>query len=247
MADFQYMIIGVTKAETGSMDTYFDSKINGSEYDYAYIGCPSGSGFPPPPTVFTWPTGSLSNTNQKDLQMYTPYPTTPVRGKLYWVGTGSFENDGSIPNKSGFVNLEIPSSGSYYIITPSLNDASFQNPGAFTIAQYAFVDENDLWENGWRCQNGQIGVSNPLATQANWLNIINDNSWNAPPLNFDLSGATPGDRAQIVANVLALTNNSINVQNSVGVNPIVKGAIVLAGLLTPFDNDTYRNLVPLKN
>lgn len=246
MADFQYMIIGVTKAETGSMDTYFFNQIIANNYDYAYLGCPTGSD--PLPTWYTWSTGSKSNTNDKDAQMYTPYPTATQRGKLYWVGTGSFEaNYSGIPNNNGFVNLEIPPAGRYYIITPSLNDPSFQASGKFTIAQYAFADENDLWDNGWKSQNGLPGFSNPLATQTNWLNVINDNSWNAPPFNFDLSGATPGDRAQVVANVLALTNNSFTVQNANGVNPLIKGAIVLAGKTTPFDNNTYKNLVPLKN
>lgn len=248
MASFQYMIIGVTKAETGSMDAYFFNQIIANNYDYAYIGCPTGSD--PLPTWYTWSTGSISNTNQSDLQMYTPYPAGGItRGKLYWVGTGSFEaNYSGIPNSSGFVNLEIPPASHYYIITPSLNNPTFQASGKFTIAQYAFVDENDLWDNGWKSQAGSpTGASDPLATQANWLNIINDNSWSGPPFNFDQSGATPGDRAQIVANVLALTNNSLSIQNSLGVNPIIKGAIVLAGKTTPFDNDTYKNLVPLKN
>jgi hypothetical protein len=246
MADFQYMIIGVTKAETGSMDAYFNSKINSGDYDFAYIGCPSGSGIVP--SWFTWPTGSKSNTNDKDAQMYTPYPTSTVRGKLYWIGTGSFETDyPNIPNRTEFVNLNIPSSGSYYIITPSLTNALFNNAGQLVISQYAFIDENDLWDNGWKSQTGFPGASNPLATQANWEAITKNPSWTNPPLNFITDGSVPGDRAQIVANVLALTNNSINVQTSVGNTPIIKGAIVLAGLLTPFDNDTYRNLVPLKN
>ena len=163
------------------------------------------------------------------------------------IGTGSFENDPSIPNKSSFVNLEIPPSGSYYIITPSLNDATFQAAGKFTIAQYAFVDETDLWENGWKCQNGTPGVSDPLATQDNWNKATTNGSWGAPPFNFDNTGGTPGNRAQIVANVLALTNNSNTIQSSEGISPRIKGAIVLAGKSTVFDNDTYRNLVPLKN
>ena len=245
MASFQYMIIGVTKAETGSMDIYFDNQLIADQYDYAYLGCATGS--VPPPTWFTWNTGSLSTTTLRDQQMYTPYPTSTERGKLYWVGTGSFENDPSIPNKSNFVNLEIPPSGSYYIITPSLNDATFQAAGKFTIAQYAFVDETDLWENGWKCQNGTPGVSDPLATQDNWNKATTNNSWGVPPFNFDTSGATPGDRAQIVANVLALTNNSNTIQSNEGISPRIKGAIVLAGKSTVFDNDTYRNLVPLKN
>jgi hypothetical protein len=246
MADFQYMVIGVTKAETGSMDTYFFNKNIGDDYDYAYVGSTTGSAIPP--TWYTWNTGSLSDTNQKDLQMFVGYPSTsPTRGKLYWVGTGSFENDLAIPNRSGFVNLEIPPSGQYYIITPTLNDATFQTPGKFCIAQYAFVDENDLWTNGWKSQIGSVGASNPLTTETKWINVVGDNSWTAPPFSFDNSGVTPGDRAQIVANVLALTTNSFTIQVSLGITQLIKGAIVLAGKATPFDNDTYRNLVPLKN
>lgn len=245
MANFQYMIIGVGKTITGSMDTYFDNKLFADEYDYAYLGCATGSSTPP--TWNTWSTGSLSDITQRNQQMYTPYPTSTERGKLYWVGTGSFENDPSIPNKANFVNLELPPDGQYYIITPSLNNPLFQTPDKFCIAQYAFVDETDLWENGWKCQNGTPGVSDPLATQTEWFDITHDGSWSGPPFNFDLSGATPGDRAQIVANILALTNNSLSVQNARGVTNKIKGAIVLAGKTTPFDNSTYKNLVPLKN
>jgi hypothetical protein len=245
MADFQYMIIGVSKIETGSMDIYFDNQLISDQYDYAYLGCATGSGTIP--TWFTWNTGSLSDKTQRTLQMYTPFPTSTQRGKLYWVGTGSFENDLAIPNRSGFVNLEIPPSGSYYIITPSLNDATFQAAGKFCIAQYAFVDENDLWANGWKCQMGLPGFSDPLTTETKWLNAVNSNTWTAPPFNFDLSGVTPGDRAQVVANLLALTNNSLTVQGTAGINPKIQGAIVLAGKSTVFDNGTYRNLVPLKN
>jgi hypothetical protein len=245
MANFQYMIIGVGKGITSSMDTYFFNKNIGDDFDYAYIGSNSGSGATP--TWYTWDTGSLSDTNQSNQQMYTPYPTSTERGKLYWVGTGSFEADPSIPNKSGFVNLEIPPDGHYYIITPSLNNPLFQTPDKFCIAQYAFVDENDLWENGWKCQDGTPGVSNPLATQLDWFEVTNDGSWVGPPFNFDNTGGTPGDRAQIVANILALTNNSLSVQVARGITNKIKGAIVLAGKNTVFDNDTYRNLVPLKN
>ena len=252
MADFQYMAIGLTRDETGSMDNHFDVLLSiANNYDYAYLGCPTGSA--PPPTWNTWSTGSKANVNDRDAQMYTPFPQASTgrpatkRGKLYWVGTGSFEADLALPNKSGFVNLEIPPSGAYYIITPSLNNPTFQSTGKFAIAQYAFTDENDLWDNGWKCQDGTPGFSDPLTTQTNWLNITNDNSWNAPPFNFDLSGATPGDRAQVVANVLAFTPNSFAIQTSLGITDYIKGAIVLAGKTTPFDNDTYKNLVPLKN
>ena len=47
MADFQYMIIGVTKAETGSMDSYFFNQNIADDYDYAYIGSTTGSAIRP--------------------------------------------------------------------------------------------------------------------------------------------------------------------------------------------------------
>lgn len=251
MASFQYMIIGVTKAETGSMDAYFDVLIDNGNYDYAYLGNPtSSSPFFPPPTWNTWSTGSLADPTQNDFQMYTPYPSGSIqRGKLYWIGTGSFEaNYSGIPNNSGFVNLEIPGTGRYYIITPSLSDPTFQSAGKFTIAQYAFADEDDLYYNGWKSQMGSpIGGSNPLTTETKWMNVVGDNSWVGPPFNFDPTGGTPGDRAQIVANVLALTTNSFTQQAAALVSPRIQGAIVLAGKTTPFDNNTYKNLVPLKN
>jgi hypothetical protein len=246
MAAFQYMITGVINTQTASMDTYFDVFIDQGNFDFAYIGCPSSS-VSPSPTWFTWPTGSLADNTQKNLQMFSPYPTSTTRGKLYWVGTGSFEADPSIPNKSSFVNLEIPNAGSYYIITPSLNNPTFQG-NKNVIAQYAFENEDDLWFNGWKSQIGSpIGASDPLTTETKWLQVVGDNSWTGPPFNFDNSGGTPGDRAQIVANVLACTVNSFSEQGFKSVNPKIHGAIVLAGKTTPFDNNTYRNLVPLKN
>ena len=246
MAAFYYMITGVTKAETGSMDSYFNGQDVSVKYNYAYIGMTSASGANPP-SWWTWSTGSLADNTQKNLQMFSPYPTSTTRGKLYWVGTGSFEADPSIPNKSSFVNLEIPNAGSYYIITPSLNNPTFQG-NKNVIAQYAFENEDDLWFNGWKSQIGSpIGASDPLTTETKWLQVVGDNSWTGPPFNFDNSGGTPGDRAQIVANVLACTVNSFSEQGFKSVNPKIHGAIVLAGKTTPFDNNTYRNLVPLKN
>jgi hypothetical protein len=245
MAAFYYMITGVTKAETGSMDTYFTTKLNAANYNYAYLGCPTGS--PKPGSDFTWNTGSLADTNQKDFQMYTPYPTSTTRGKLYWVTTSSYYSDGTIPNRDKFVNLEIPPANQYYIVTPSLNNASYQAAGQCVIAQYAFASEDDLWFNGWKSQNGLPGFSDPLATQANWNAVLNRNEWTIPPMSFRNDGTVAGDRAQIVANVLALTNLSYVLQNDIPMTPLIKGAIVLAGTGTIFSNSTYKNLVPLKN
>jgi hypothetical protein len=245
MAAFYYMITGVTKAETGSMDTYFSTQTTANLYDYAYLGAPTGSSGRPP--WWTWNTASRSDSSLKDFQMYTPYPTATTRGKLYWVTTSSYYSDGAIPNRDKFVNLEIPGSGQYYIITPSLNNPSFQAAGECVISQYAFTDEDDLWFNGWKSQSGLPSFANPLATQANWTAVLNDARWTIPPLSFRNDGTVPGDRAQIVANVLAYTQQSFIVQNDLAVTPIIKGAIVLAGTGTIFSNSTYKNLVPLKN
>ena len=244
MAAFYYMITGVTKAETGSMDTHFSNQTLINDYNYAYLGCPTGSGARP--SWWTWNTGSRADSSLKDFQMYTPYPTATTRGKLYWVTTSSYFADGAIPNRETFVNLEIPGSGQYYIITPSLNNPSFQAAGECVISQYAFTDEDDLWFNGWKSQNGLPGFSDPIATQANWNAVLNDAIWTLPPLSFRNDGTAPGDRAQIVANTLALTQASFEIQTNLSVTPFIKGAIVLAGTGTIFDNGTYRNLVPLK-
>jgi hypothetical protein len=244
MAAFYYMITGVTKAETGSMDAYFSNQTLTNDYNYAYLGCPTGSGARP--SWWTWNTASLADKNQKDLQMYTPYPTSTTRGKLYWVTTSSYYSDGAIPNRDKFVNLEIPPANQYYIVTPSLNNASYQAAGQCVIAQYAFASEDDLWFNGWKSQNGLPGFSDPIATQANWNAVLNDAIWTAPPLSFKNDGSAPGDRAQIVANTLAYTQASQEIQANNSVTPFIKGAIVLAGTGTIFSNSTYRNLVPLK-
>ena len=245
MAAFYYMITGVTKAETGSMDSYFNGQDVSVKYNYAYIGMTSASGANPP-SWWTWSTGSLADNTQKNLQMFSPYPTSTTRGKLYWVTTSSYYSDGAIPNRETFVNLEIPPANQYYIVTPSLNNASYQAAGQCVISQYAFANEDDLWFNGWKSQNGLPGFSDPIATQANWTSVLYDPIWGAPPLSFRNDGSVQGDRAQIVANTLAYTQASQEIQSNYGVTPIMKGAIVLAGTGTGFSGGTYRNLVPLK-
>jgi hypothetical protein len=67
-----WMAIGVSSTATGSFDTYWDSQIATSNYNYAYLGIPS----PPTSNIsYTWDTGSRGNSTLNDLQMYTPYPT----------------------------------------------------------------------------------------------------------------------------------------------------------------------------
>jgi hypothetical protein len=242
-----WMAIGVSSTATGSFDTYWDSQIATSNYNYAYLGIPS----PPTPNIsYTWDTGSRGNSVLNDLQMYTPYPIGTVRGKLYFVQLSSFsldkENIQSVVGvTSSFVELNQPSGDLYYIITPSLNDVSLQ--GTYHIAQYAFTDEDDLFQNGWKSQRGLPNSSTPLASEGTWVSLINNISWTQPPFSFNL--ATPGDKAKIVANILAYTENSYTIQNTLGLSAgnLVKGGIVLGGTNSPFTSDLiYAGIVPLK-
>jgi hypothetical protein len=225
------MIIGVDKSLTGSYDTYFDNAP--PPMDYAYLGINVGQ----TSSFFTWNKASRQTSSLSDLQMYTPFPTGSERGKLYWVSSSTWISDPNIPNKSSYVELIQPSGNEYYIITPSLNTSSLA--GGRHIAQYAFADEDDLFDNGWRSQRGTPDASNALATEANWSSLVNDPTWGVP--------ANPGDKAQIVANLLAYTETSYQVQNSLGLSGsnLIKGAIVLAGQTTPFGGDTNQGLVPL--
>lgn len=232
-----YMIAGVDKTQTGSYDTHFDSL--SATYNYAYLGISEVTA-----SYFTWPVASRASSSLRDLQMYTPYPTGSERGKLYWVTTSTFITDPSLPTKENFVQLTPPPDNQYFIITPSLNNPSLATTGH--IAIYAFADEADLFDNGWRSQRGTSGASNALATEANWNSLTSDSVWTSPPFSFDPSG-TPGDKAKIVANILAYTETSYTLQNTLGLTGanLIKGAIVVAGGGTPFDNSTYRGIVPL--
>ncbi len=243
MASF-YMIAGFNKNQTGSLDTYFDNfSFNLNSQDYAYLGIPSGSSSPTS-SFFTWPVASRANSTLRDSQMYTPFPTGTERGKLYWVEKTTYANDASIPDKGKFVELLLPEEAGYYIVTPSLNEPTLQALGVH-IAQYSFVDEDDLFTNGWKSQRGTPSASNPLASEANWNTLVNDPSWAAPPFSFSLP--TPGDKAKIVANLLAYTINSHTIQTALGLSvaDLLKGAIVLGGKTTLFSNSTYKGLVPL--
>ena len=239
-----YMIAGFSKSATGSMDVYFDDKSSVQfSSDYAYLGIPTGSGNPTS-SYFTWPVGSRANSALRDSQMYTPYPTGTERGKLYFVDKVTYANDPSIPDREKFVELFLPQSEGYYILTPSLNDPALQASGVH-IAQYAFADEDDLFANGWKSQRGTPSTANALASEATWSSLVNDPSWNGSPFGF--SPATPGDRAQIVANLLAYTINSNSLQTALGLSVanLLKGAIIVGGEATPFNNSTYKGLVPL--
>ena len=230
-----YMITGVDKSLTGSYDTYFDNAA--PPMDYAYLGINVGQ----TSSFFTWNKASRQTSSLSDLQMYTPFPTGSERGKLYWVSSSTWISDPNIPNKSSYVELIQPSGNEYYIITPSLNTSSLA--GGRHIAQYAFADEDDLFDNGWRSQRGTPDASDALATEANWYSLVNDGTWGSLGLN----PANPGDKTKIVANLLAYTETSYQVQNSLGLSGsnLIKGAIVLVGKTTPFGGNTNQGLVPL--
>ena len=100
--------------------------------------------------------------------------------------------------------------------------------------------------NGWKSQRGTTDASNALATEANWDSLVNNPVWLDSPFNFNPT-STPGDKAKIVANLLAYTETSYTIQNALGLTGanLIKGAIVLAGSNTPFDNTTFKNLVPI--
>jgi hypothetical protein len=232
------MITGVDKSLTGSYDTYFDNTAPAMAYAYLGIDVGITSSF------FTWNKASRETSSLSDLQMYTPFPTGSERGKLYWVSSSTWDSDKTIPNRSSYVELFQPAGDAYYIITPSLNTSSLAD--SLHIAQYAFTDETDLFENGWKSQRGTPDASNALATSASWSSLVNDSVWLSPPFNFD-PDTTPGDKAKIVANLLAYTETSYQIQNTLGLSGsnLIKGAIVLAGESSPFNNTTYQGLVPL--
>ena len=232
------MIIGVDKSLTGSYDTYFNTATPSMAYAYLGINIGQTSSF------FTWNKASRQTSSLSVLQMYTPFPTGSERGKLYWISSSAWNSDIGIPDRTKYVELFQPAGDVYYIITPSLNTSSLADD--LHIAQYAFADEDDLFDNGWKSQRGTTDASNALATEANWFSLVNDSTWTTPPLNFDPSG-TPGDKAKIVANLLAYTETSYQIQNNLGLSGsnLIKGAIVLAGESTPFYNNTYQGLVPL--
>lgn len=239
-----WMAVGVDKNNTGSFDTYWDLQIIADNYNYAYLGIQAPT---TPTSQYTFPTGSRGSYLNRDLQMYTPYPTGTDRGKLYFVQLSSFTTDyAAIESATGlaskFVELSSPTGGVYYIITPSLNDPTLSTSSH--IAQYAFTDEDDLFTNGWKSQSGLTSASNPLSSPALWGSFVNDASWLNPPFNFN--PATAGDKAQIVANLLAYTTNSYNIQISSPLD-LIKGAVVLGGTTTPFaSNPFYAGIVPLK-
>jgi hypothetical protein len=233
-------ITGVGQSLTSSFDTFWDAKTIANNYGYGYLGS-----YPPatPDVNYTLDSGSGANTASKPLQMYTPFPTSTVRGKLYFLTSTNFASDYSALNSAGlnpnlFTEIQIPSSGQYYVITPSLESAV--GPTQQYVVQYAFVDEDDLYNNAWRIQ-AHGSTTDPITTEATWISLTVGGGWTLAPYNLNL--ATTGDKAKIVASILGYTPKSITLQAAI--NPKVKGAMVVAGAGTPFDNISYNNIVPL--
>ena len=231
-----WMTIGVNEINTGSMDLYFDGEIHKLDYDYAYIGSADTD---PLITVYpldyTWNTGSDASRTSRNLQMYTPLGNTPspnsTRGKLYFVKTSKFSIDPSLPIKDGFVSLNQPQGAGFYVVTPSLNASILTTTNH--IAIYAFEDIDDLFANGWRCQNGTSTESSPLTLKAKWDLIVNSPDWEVD-LGLKISDPDPtiaaNAKTQIVACTLAYTPTSKKVQITyIESEPIIKGAVIIAG------------------
>jgi len=231
------MITGVNKVQTGSYDTHWNSKLS-TTAEYGYLGSPAP---PTPQTWYTWRTGS-NEASSNELSMYTPYPSSIERGKLYWVGIDDYVDDLSIPNKTNYVQLNVPQAGYYRVVTPTLNNSSLQL--GYHIAQYDFEDINDLWTNGWKVQQGNASGGSPaLISEAEWNNIKNDGDW--APLG---NPADEDVKAKIVAAILGCTPTAYSIattKRGLAVSAVPKGAILLGGDPTLWDNTTYRGMVPL--
>ena len=245
-----WMVTGVDKTRTGSLDTYFDSKVTGGDYDYAYIGSANDNPPFPYPTTYTWPSGSNESRGDRNLQMYTPNPNSE-RGKLYFVKTDTFSTDNLLPSKDQFVSLNLPEAEGFYVVTPSLNASLLVT--TFHIAVYAFEDVDDLFANGWRCQSGKPTESSPLTLKDTWVNITNNTDW-YNLLGLDVNDADPvlkaQARAQVVACTLALTPVAQTMQTALGLSgqTLIKGAVVIAGAgVEPWGDssfNSYGGIVP---
>ena len=250
-----WMTIGVNEINTGSMDLYFDGEIHKLDYDYAYIGSadtdPSMTVYP---QYYTWNTGSDATRTSRNLQMYTPLGNTPspnsTRGKLYFVKTSKYSIDSSLPLKWGFVSLNQPTEAGFYVVTPSLNASILTTTNH--IAIYAFEDIDDLFANGWRCQNGTSTESSPLILKAKWDLIVNSTDWDLD-LGLNVNDPDPNiaanAKAQVVACTLAYTPTSKKVQLTyIESEPIIKGAVIIAGEeIEPWGAssfDSYGGIVP---
>ncbi len=239
-------MIGVNVLQTASLDLIFDAAISNGAFawNYGYLGCPSPGSTPQ--SYFTFNTGSRNTTSLRNFQMYTPYPTNTTRGKLYWLSSDQLSVASLGTISSSFVSVATPAPDYYYVVTPSLEDPTLQTSNH--IVQYSFTDENDLYQNGWKVLDGKSGSADPLISPGVWNQLINAPVWTNPsPAGFGLSLVTPGDKAKIVASILSYSSASADLQTFYSVAPsdIVKGALVIGGENTPFDNSNNKGFVPI--
>lgn len=249
MAYSYYMVTGVDKTQTGSYDTYYDGKTSVSDdRNYAYLGVRNLLN---PRSEFTFPSASKNDFTQRDLQMYTPYPTGTERGKLYLVTPDTYYSDASIPGKGGYYTLGLPGNqDEYFVVTPTLNDPGFAN--SQSIAVYSFRDINELWDNGYRIADSNVaGLNTPVTTKARWDNTKNNGAWTGG------TGWNPNDpdptiakrsKEQIVAAMFANTTIANQIQTSTLGIPSAEqlhGAIVVGGQGSFYDNNTWKGIVPI--
>ena len=241
-----WMVVGVDKTQTGSLDSVFDAQLAVNNYNYAYIGGAVAATSP----TYTWPTGSNKSVASRDLQMYTPFPAGTERGKLYFIAVTEFVTNPPLLSDK-YVGLEQPPGNQFYVVTPSLNNVTLS--GTQHVAIYAFDDVDDLFANGWRCQRGAPGTSDPLAAEGTWNTIVNSIDW-ANNVGLDISDPDPNTaaqaKAQVVACTLAYTPQSFNLQAGLGLSAanLIKGAVVVAGeAVEPWGASqftTYGGIVP---
>lgn len=246
-----YMAIGLHAINTASMDTHFNDKIDtNNNRDYAFLGCDSGN-----TNIYHWfATGSNARADNPTGSMFTPYPTGTERGRLYLVTPDVLVDDSSLPIRDGFVNLELPAGGGvtdYLVLTPSLLGPT--QTGNF-VAQYAFADIDDLFDNGWRVQNADDGA--PITTQTVWQNMVSSSIWR-DTYGMDKDDGNPNTatkaKEQIVSCILAFTPgaNDVWVNGGVGTtntNLRPKGALLVSkGVGEGLDSNNYRGIVPFND
>jgi hypothetical protein len=216
MASGPWMVIGVDKTQTGSLDTFVNSTVPGQGYtkgqDCAFIGIPGAAS---PTSTSFWTSGSdLGGVGPNDDAMFTPYPSSSEGGKLYFVTPQVFNDvalTGSIPHRASWSDLQPGDDPSYVIVTP--DDSS-----PYNFYRYSFTDIDDLITNGWRISDG---AGNPL-DKTKWDNLVTNADWN----NVGLSPAgTTQEKEQIVACSLAGTPQAKSLS---GGALTFKGAVLLA-------------------
>lgn len=237
------MITGVDKTRTGSYDTFYDNQDN---TDYAYLGIRQ---LATPVSSFTFPSASRNNYALRDLQMYTPYPTGTERGKLYLVDIDEYKSTNGIPGFGGYTTLHLPNaSEGYFIVTPTLNDPSYN--ATQNIAIYSFESVDELWDNGYRITGGTSNTYNPVTTKAIWDVTKNSSRWT----NVGYSPNDPDplqkrrSREQIIQNMLTCTSLAYQIQsvdNNLDDDEILHGALLVAGRGSQWDNTTWKGIVPI--